>query len=289
MNPSPRPRRSALYLPASNARAVDKARSLPCDVVILDLEDAVAPDAKAEARAGAVEALKAGGFGGREVVIRVNGLDTPWGADDLAAAAEARPDAVLVPKVSAPEDLRAARTRLGDRLPIWAMIETCAAMFRLDALGVESANAGVEAWVIGSNDLAKEMRCVLTVDRAPLLAALSLSLMAARAHRLAILDGVYNEIADAEGLARQCAQAAAFGFDGKSLIHPTQVEPANAAFTPDPAAVAWARMVVGAFDLPENAGKGVLKVEGRMVERLHFAEAKRLLGVAEAIAALEAA
>jgi citrate lyase subunit beta/citryl-CoA lyase len=289
MNRIARPRRSALYLPASNARAVDKARALPCDVVILDLEDAVAPDAKAEARAGAVEAVKAGGFGGREVVIRVNGLDTPWGEDDLAAAVAARPDAVLIPKVSSPEDLSAARARLGEGLPIWAMIETCAAMFRLDALGVESVNVGVDAWVIGSNDLAKEMRCVLTVDREPLAAALSLALMAARAHRLAILDGVFNEIADAEGLARQCAQSAAFGFDGKTLIHPTQVEPANAAFTPDPDAVAWARTVVSAFEQPENAGRGVLKVEGRMVERLHFAEAKRLLSVAEAIAAREAA
>jgi citrate lyase subunit beta/citryl-CoA lyase len=289
MSDAARPRRSALYLPATNARAAEKARDLPCDVVILDLEDAVAPDAKAEARAGAVAAVKAGGFGGREVVIRVNGLDTPWGADDLAAAAAAKPDAVLVPKVSTPEDLSAARARLGDHLPIWAMIETCAAMFRLDALGAESVNVGVEAWVIGSNDLAKEMRCVLTVGREPLLTALSLSLMAARAHRLAIIDGVFNEIADADGLARQCAQAAAFGFDGKSLIHPSQVEAANAAFTPDADAVAWAKTVVGAFDLPENAGKGVLKVEGRMVERLHFAEAKRLLGVAEAIAAREAA
>jgi len=289
MNDLARPRRSALYLPASNARAVDKARSLPCDVVILDLEDSVAPDAKAEARAGAVAAVKAGGFGGREVVIRVNGLDTPWGADDLAAAARARPDAVLVPKVSTPEDLSAARTRLGDPLPIWAMIETCGALFRLEALGAESVNVGVAAWVIGSNDLAKEMRCTLTVDREPLLAALSMSLMAARAHRLAILDGVYNEIADADGLARQCAQAAAFGFDGKTLIHPTQVEPANAAFTPDPAAVAWARTVVSAFEQPQNVGRGVLKVEGRMVERLHFAEARRLLAVADAIAARDAA
>ncbi|WP_068877325.1 CoA ester lyase [Phenylobacterium sp. CCH9-H3] len=289
MNRIARPRRSALYLPASNARAVDKARALPCDVVILDLEDAVAPDAKAEARAGAVEAVKAGGFGGREVVIRVNGLDTPWGEEDLAAAVAARPDAVLIPKVSTPEDLSAARARLGEGLPIWAMIETCAAMFRLDGLGAESVNVGVDAWVIGSNDLAKEMRCVLTVDREPLAAALSLALMAARAHRLTILDGVFNEIADAEGLVRQCAQGAAFGFDGKTLIHPTQVEPANAAFTPDPDAVAWARTVVSAFEQPENAGRGVLKVEGRMVERLHFAEAQRLLSVAEAIAAREAA
>lgn len=289
MNATARPRRSALYLPASNARAIDKARSLPCDVVILDLEDAVAPDAKAEARSSAVEAVKAGGFGGREVVIRANGLDTPWGAEDLAAVAKARPDAVLVPKISAPEDLAAVRTRLGEGLPVWAMIETCAAIFRLDVLGAESTNVGVEAWVIGSNDLAKEMRCNLTVGREPLLTALSLSLMAARAHRLAILDGVYNEIADAEGLAQQCAQAAAFGFDGKTLIHPSQVEAANAAFTPAPDAVAWARTVVGAFGQPENAGKGVLKVEGRMVERLHFAEAKRLLSVADAIAAREAA
>jgi len=284
-----RPRRSVLYLPASNPRAVDKARSLACDVVILDLEDSIAPEAKTEAREAAVSAVRAGGFGGREVVIRANGLDTPWGADDLAAAAMARPDAVLVPKISAPEDLAAVRTGLAEPLPIWAMIETCAAMFRLDALGAESVNVGVEAWVMGSNDLAKEMRCRLTVEREPLIPALSLSLMAARAHGLAIIDGVFNEIADADGLARQCAQAAAFGFDGKSLIHPSQVEPANAAFTPDAAAVAWARTVVSAFEQPENAGKGVLKVEGRMVERLHFAEAKRLIGVAEAIAAREAA
>lgn len=284
-----RPRRSVLYLPASNARAIDKARTLACDVVILDLEDSVAPDGKAEAREGAVAAVAAGGFGGREVVIRANGLDTPWGADDLAAAAAAKPDAVLVPKISTPEDLSAVRTALGNGLPIWAMIETCAAMFRLDALGAESVNVGVEAWVIGSNDLAKEMRCPLTTERAPLLTALSLSLMAARAHRLAIIDGVYNEIADTDGLAWQCAQAAAFGFDGKSLIHPSQVEAANAAFTPDASAVAWARTVVAAFERPESAGVGVLKVEGRMVERLHYAEAKRLIGVAEAIAARETA
>lgn len=279
-----RPRRSALYLPASNARAIDKARSLACDVVILDLEDSVAPDAKIEAREGALAAVAAGGFGGREVVVRANGLDTPWGADDLAAAAKVRPGAVLVPKISAPEDLAAARAALGPGVPLWAMIETCAAMFRLDALGAASSEHGVEVWVIGSNDLAKEMRCPLTVEREPLITALSLSLMAARAHGLAIIDGVFNEIADAEGLERQCAQAAGFGFDGKSLIHPTQVEPANRAFTPEAGAVSWAHTVVAAFEAPEAAGRGVLKVEGRMVERLHYAEAKRLIGVAEAIA-----
>ena len=280
---SARPRRSALYMPASNVRAIEKARELSCDVVILDLEDAVAPDAKDEARANAVTAVRAGGFGPREVVIRANGLDTPWGEVDLAAAAEAGPDAVLVPKVSAPEDLDAVRARLEGSLPIWAMIETCAAMFRLDALGAESVNVGVEAWVIGSNDLAKEMRCALTVERAPLMTALSLSLMAARAHGIAILDGVFNEIADADGFARQCAQAALLGFDGKTLIHPSQVGPANAAFTPAADAVAWARTVVAAFEQPDAAGKGVLKVEGRMVERLHLAEAERLIAVAAAI------
>jgi citrate lyase subunit beta/citryl-CoA lyase len=274
-----------LYLPASNARAVEKARSLDCDVVILDLEDSVAPDAKAEARAGAVAAVAAAGFGGREVVIRVNGLDTPWGRDDLAAAASAAPDAVLTPKVSGPEDLAAVRAALPASLPLWAMIETCAAMFRLEALGAASRKHRVEAWVIGSNDLAKEMRCPLTATREALVTALSLSVMAARAHGLEILDGVFNEIADAEGLVGQCAQAAAFGFDGKTLIHPSQIAAANAAFTPDPQAVAWARTVAAAFEAPEAEGRGVLKVEGRMVERLHYAEARRLIGVAEAIAA----
>ncbi|PZQ64490.1 MAG: CoA ester lyase [Phenylobacterium zucineum] len=286
---SARPRRSVLYLPASNARAIEKARSLACDVVILDLEDAVAPDAKAEARAGAVAAVKAGGFGAREVVIRANGLDTPWGADDLAAAAGAGPDAILIPKVSAPADIAAARALLPATLPLWAMIETCAAMFRLDALGAASAEAGVTAWVIGSNDLAKEMRCALDVERAPLMTALSLSLMAARAHGLAILDGVYNDIADLDGLGRQCAQGLALGFDGKTLIHPSQVEAANAAFTPEAAAVAWARTVVEAFAAPEAAARGVLKVEGRMVERLHLEQAQRLIAVADAIAAREPA
>ena len=284
-----RPRRSALYLPASNARAADKARTLPCDVVILDLEDAVAPDAKIESRALAVSAVQAGGYGGREVVIRGNGLDTPWGRDDLEAIAAARPDAVLIPKVSSPADLQAVRAVVGPDLPIWAMIETCAAIFALEAIGAASTAFEVSVWVIGSNDLAKEMRCALTTDRAPLLAALSLSVIAARAHGLTILDGVFNEIADAEGLAHQCAQGAAFGFDGKTLIHPGQIEAANRAFSPDPEAVAWARVVVDAFAQPGTGDKGVLKVDGRMVERLHLAQAQRLIAIAEAIAARETA
>ena len=284
-----RPRRSALYLPASNARAADKARGLPCDVVILDLEDAVAPDAKAEARALAVSAVQTGGYGARELVIRANGLDTPWGRDDLAAIAAVRPDAVLIPKISAPADIQDVRAAIGPDLPIWAMIETCAAMFALEAIGAASTASGVSVWVIGSNDLAKEMRCALTTDRAPLLTALSLSVMAARAHGLTILDGVFNDIADAEGLAHQCAQGAMFGFDGKTLIHPGQIEAANRAFSPDPEAVAWARMVVEAFAQPGTGDKGVLKVEGRMVERLHLAQAQRLIAINGAIAAREAA
>lgn len=282
-----RPRRSALYMPAANARAIEKARELACDVVILDLEDAVAPDAKETARGQAVEAVRAGGFGPREVVIRVNGLDTPWGAADLGAAAAAGPDAVLVPKVSAPEDLAAYAAALGGGARLWAMIETCLAVLRLDALGAAAADSGAEAWVVGSNDLAKEMRCSPGVERAPLQPALALAVTAARAHGLAVLDGVFNDIADADGFARQCAQGLAFGFDGKTLIHPSQIDPANRAFTPDAVEVAQARAVAAAFDRPENAGKGVLKVEGRMVERLHLAEARRLIAVAEAIAAYE--
>jgi citrate lyase subunit beta/citryl-CoA lyase len=280
-----RPRRSGLYLPGSNARAIEKARTLASDVVILDLEDSVAPDAKADARALAAEAVRTGGFGSRELVVRVNGLDTPWAVDDLAAAARARPDAVLVPKVNSPGDIAAYRKALGGRTPLWIMIETCQAVFALDALGRASAIEGVGGWVIGANDLVKEMRCRPGVDRSPLLPALAMSVMAARAYGLVILDGVYNDIPDLEGLARECAQGADLGFDGKSLIHPTHLEAANRAFSPEPQALAWARTVAQAFDLAENAGKGVLKVEGRMVERLHLAEARRLIAVAEAIAA----
>jgi citrate lyase subunit beta/citryl-CoA lyase len=279
-----RPLRSALYLPASNPRAIEKARGLGCDVVILDLEDAVAPDAKAEARTLAVEAARAGGFGARELVIRVNGLDTPWGAEDLAAVSAARPDALLIPKVSAPADF-APYASAGVRL--WAMIETCAAVFALDALGRASADAGADAWVIGTNDLIKEMRCRPGPDRVPLQPALAMSVMAARAHSLSILDGVWNDIADLDGLERECAQGADFGFDGKTVIHPSHLAAANRAFSPDSGDVAWARTVAAAFDMPENAGKGVLKVEGRMVERLHLDAARRLIAVAEAIAAHE--
>jgi citrate lyase subunit beta/citryl-CoA lyase len=221
-------------------------------------------------------------------VVRVNGLDTPWGADDLAAVAEAGPDAVLVPKVATPLDLAAYRAAVGAGCGLWAMIETCRAVFAMDALGQASATEGVACWVIGINDLIKEMRCRPGSDRGPLLPALSLSVMAARAHGIAIIDGVYNDIPDIEGLARECAQGADLGFDGKSLIHPTHLEIANRIFAPEAQELAWARTVAAAFDSPENAGKGVLKVEGRMVERLHLDEARRLIAVAQAIAAAPA-
>ena len=284
-----RPRRSALYLPASNARAIEKARSLPADAVILDLEDSVAPEAKSVARAMAAEAVKAGGFGAREVVIRVNGPETSWGDADLEAAAAAGPDAILLPKVASPGLIEAAAARVAGRARLWAMIETCQAIFRLGELGEASARCGVDAWVIGGNDLVKEMRCTPGADRAPLLPALALAVMSARAHGLAILDGVYNDIPNLEGLAAECAQGQALGFDGKSLIHPTHLEIANRAFAPHPEEVAWARTIVAAYGQPENADKGVIKVEGRMVERLHLDQARRLIAVANAIVQLEEA
>jgi citrate lyase subunit beta/citryl-CoA lyase len=279
-----RPRRSALYMPASNVRAIEKARDLPCDVVILDLEDAVAPDAKAAARDHAIAAVRAGGFGRREVVIRVNGLDTPWGQDDLAAVAAAGPDAVLAPKVSSVNDIRAYAGRLAPGAQLWAMIETCAAMFRLEAMASAAAANRLTTWVIGSNDLAKEMRCRLGRDRTPIAGLLSQAVAAARMGGLTILDGVYNDIQDEAGLERQCAEGLAFGFDGKTLIHPRQVEIANRAFSPTSEEIGWARVVVQAFDQSENGGKGVIQVEGRMVERLHLDQARQTLELAQVMA-----
>jgi citrate lyase subunit beta/citryl-CoA lyase len=292
MEPVARPRRSALYMPASNARAVEKARGLPADVIILDLEDAVAPEAKPEARAAAVAAVRAGGFGRREVVIRVNGLSTPWGADDLAAAAEAGPDAVLVPKVNGPADVLAYHVALGAApaaTRLWAMIETCPAMFELNAIAAASGTTRLAALVMGVNDLAKEMKARQTPDRAAFLPFLSMAVAAARAHGLAALDGVHNEIDDLEALAAVCRQGAAFGFDGKSLIHPSHLEICNREFAPPPDEVAWAGAVVEAFARPENEGKGALRVNGRLAEHLHLAEARRLLALAAAIDAVSAA
>jgi len=286
-----RPRRSALYMPASNAKAIEKARSLPCDTVILDLEDAVAPEAKESARAQAVEAIRQGGFGRREMVIRCNGLDTPWGADDLAAAAQAGPDAILVPKVNDAADIAAydaaiaaapAATRL------WAMIETCRSVFKLEEIAAASRTSRLSTWVMGVNDLAKEMGARQTAGREPFVAALGLSVAAARAYGLNILDGVYNDLDDDTGFEAMCQQGVDFGFDGKTLIHPRQIEICNRMFSPSTAEIAFARAVVAAFALPQNAGQGALRVEGRMAERLHLAQAEQLLAVADAIAATQA-
>jgi citrate lyase subunit beta/citryl-CoA lyase len=279
-----RPRRSALYMPASNARAIEKARGLDCDVVILDLEDAVAPDQKAAARDQAVAAVRAGGFGRRELVVRANALDTEWGADDLAALAGAAPDAVLLPKVSSPEALHAARAALGEGPALWAMIETARAIFDLPRIADAAAATGLAAFVVGPNDLAKEMRCRPGTTRAPLLPILTQVVLAARMAGLVALDGVMNVLDDAEAIEAECRQGLDWGFDGKTLIHPAQIAPANRVFTPSEEEVAWARQVAAAFDAPDAADKGALRVAGKMVERLHLEEARRTLAIATAVA-----
>ncbi len=276
-------------MPASNPRAVEKARALTCDVVILDLEDAVPPDAKAAARGAAMAAVRAGGFGAREVVVRVNALATPWGKDDLAAAAAAGPDAVLVPKVAAPADI-AAYDRALESAPastaLWAMIETAPAILALDSIAAQAATTRLAAFVMGVNDLARETGARQTPGREPFWAALSLAVTVARAHGLAILDGVHNEIEDLAALEAVCRQGADFGFDGKTVIHPSHLEICNRAFSPAPGEVAWARAVIAAFADPANAGKGALRVEGRLAELLHRDQAVALAAVAEAIAAI---
>ena len=238
-----RPRRSALYLPASNPKAIAKARTLPADIVILDLEDAVAPEMKEAAREAAVAAVREGGFGTREVAIRANGLDTPWGAEDLAAIAQSGVDAVLVPKVSTPQDIadyNAALAGAPPALQLWAMIETCGSVLRLDALGEMAASTRLSLWVMGTNDLAKEMRARLRPDRGPFLPMLGMAVAAARAHGLTILDGVCNEFRDLAVFQTEAKQGLLYGFDGKSLIHPDQIEPCNAVFSPSKADLAWA-------------------------------------------------
>ena len=273
-----RRRRSALYMPASNARAIAKARTLACDVVILDLEDAVAPDEKAAARDRVVEAVREGGFGDRELVVRVNGLDTPWYADDIATIRETGIAAVLVPKVSSVADLVAVRASLGENgPPIWAMIETCAAILALPALATAAVETRLTALIAGTNDLAKEMRCRLGTDRMPLIPALAATVMAARAAGIVALDGVCNALDDATRFANECTQGAMLGFDGKTLIHPSQIDAANAGFGPSEEELAWARTIVEAFAKPENADKGAIRLDGQMVERLHLAEAEATL------------
>jgi len=285
-----RPRRSVLYMPGSNVRALEKAKTLPVDGVIVDLEDSVAPETKETARKQAADAVKAGGFGGREVFIRINGVDSPWHADDLSAAARAAPDVILVPKVSNPDTLELIGRRLLDmgtdrKTRVWAMIETPLAIFNILSIAAEARDSEtrLSGFVMGTNDLAKDTRARLVPGRAPMLPWLSMCVAAARIHGIDILDGVYNDIGNADGFINECRQGVDLGFDGKTLIHPSQIEPCNVAFSPSPAEVEWARKMIEAFDLPENRGKGVVSIDGRMVERLHADMARRTVAIAEAI------
>ena len=288
-----RPRRSVLYMPGSNERALEKAKTLDADALILDLEDAVAPDAKEKARAQVMAAITGGGYGRRELVVRVNGLATPWGAADLAAAAAAGPDAILVPKVNRAEDVFEIGRRLeglgaDPSVRLWVMMETPLAM--LEAGGIAAAvrnreGSRLAAMVMGTNDLAKETGARLVAGRAPMLAWLSICVAAARAHGLEIIDGVFNDIGDEAGLRAECEAGRDLGMTGKTLIHPRQIEICNRAFSASEEEIARARRIIDAFERPENRGKGVLTVDGRMVERLHAEMARRVVAIAEAIAA----
>ena len=285
-----RPRRSALYMPGSNARALEKAREIAADILILDLEDAVAPESKAGAREQVCTAIKAGGYGRRELVIRTNGIETEWFDADLSAAVAARPDAILVPKVSSPETLHRIGARLTDlgapqSIRVWAMIETPLAILNAESIAAAGGDPATRlaCFVMGLNDLAKESRARFVPGRQTMLPWLATALLAARAHGLDILDAVYNDIKDEAGFAAECGQGRDLGFDGKTLIHPSQVDPANRTFAPDPAEVARARAIIAAFEKPENAGKGAIQLDGRMVELLHAQMAKRTVALADAI------
>lgn len=286
-----RPRRSALYMPGSNARALEKARGLPADVVILDLEDAVAPSAKEVARAQVAAAVTAGGFGRREVVVRINGLGTAWGRADIEAVAAAGADAILVPKVSSPGEIMMAARDIAqagasEKTRLWAMIETPQAILSLDSIArtARDPSSRLDVFVMGTNDLAKETRARLVPGRAPMLPWLSLTIAAARAHDIDVLDGVWNDLADEAGLRAECEQGRDFGMDGKTLIHPGQIAVANEIFAPSQVELAAARRLVAAFDEPENKGKGAISLDGRMVEQLHADMARRVVALAEAVA-----
>jgi citrate lyase subunit beta/citryl-CoA lyase len=289
-DPTFRPRRSVLYMPGSNAKALEKAKTLPVDGLILDLEDSVAPDAKAEAREAVCAAAASGAYGRRELTIRVNAADTEWHADDLAAACAAGPDAIVVPKVDSAEAVRtlvATLERHGapDRTTLWAMVETPLAM--LHAEEIAGASERLTVLVMGTNDLAKELYAEHVPGRHPLLTGLSLALLAARATGKAILDGVYNDVKDNEGFLAECQQGREMGFDGKTVIHPGQVEGANAAFAPSERAVEEARGMLEAWEA--GRGSGVVTYRGRMVENLHVETARRTLAIHETIRALHAA
>jgi len=287
-----RPRRSVLYMPGSNARALEKARSLSADAYIFDLEDSVTADAKVAARAQACQAAAGGGFGAREIVIRANGLETPWGADDLAAIARSGAHAALIPKVDDADKVNRAAEILDENgapaeLALWCMMETPLGILRAEQIAQVGRRAAV--WVMGTNDLAKDLRAAHTPERQPMLASLGLCLLAARAYGIDILDGVHNDLADQDGLVAACRQGRALGFDGKTLIHPSQIAPCNEAFSPGLEEIAAAREIIAAFAEARAAGSGVVTVGGRMVEALHVEQAERLVALADAIAALDRA
>ena len=287
-----RPRRSVLYMPGSNARALEKIRTLSADGYILDLEDAVAPDAKDIARQQVCAALKAGGFGSRELVIRVNGLATPWGHDDVAAAARSGAHAVVIPKVESADTVRQVEAIMHAAgapadMAIWCMMETPRGM--LEAPAIAAASPRLACLVMGTSDLAKDLNCAHTRERLPMITSLGLCLLAARAHGLAILDGVYLDLNDDEGFAYACRQGVELGFDGKTLIHPKTIAAANQAFAPSADAVAWARKIIAAHADAVAQGKGVVVVDGKLFENLHVESARRLVALADAIAALDAA
>jgi citrate lyase subunit beta/citryl-CoA lyase len=290
-----RPRRSVLYMPGSNARALEKAKTLAADALILDLEDSVAPEEKRTARGQVAAAVKAGGYFPREVVVRINALDTMWGADDIVAAAAAGPDAILVPKVSAPEDLIVVGRFLAELgapagLKIWAMIETPLSVLQAREIAAAARDpvTRLTVFVLGTNDLAKETRARIVPGRLPMQGFLSIAVLSARAYGIDVIDGVFNDLDDAQGFARECAEARDLGFDGKTLIHPKQIEPCNAVFSPSEAEIVQAKKIVAAFEAPENRDKGVISLDGRMVERLHAEIARRTVAIAEAIAARDA-
>ena len=289
-----RPRRSVLYMPGSNARALEKAKALPADALILDLEDAVAPEAKEAARSQVCEAVRGGGYGHRELVIRINALDTPWGMADLQAAAQATPDAVLLPKPGTGADIQLAMDNLTQfdapaSTKLWAMIETPRAILNIAEIAKAFRGSRGACFVMGTNDLVKETRADLSVNRRPALYWLSATVTAARAYGLDVLDGVYNNFKDRDGFRRECVHGRRLGFDGKTLIHPDQIAVANEVFAPPQAEVEFARKIIAAFSLPENKGKGVITVDGRMVELLHAEMARRTVAIAEAIARTGAA
>jgi citrate lyase subunit beta / citryl-CoA lyase len=288
-----RPRRSLLFMPGSNARALEKARNLPADGIILDLEDSVAPEAKALARDQIAQAIAAGGFGKREVLIRVNALDSPWWIDDITMAGQARPDGILVPKISSVADLNAVGERLAainadPSIKVWAMIETVRAVLDADQLAAAAGDpkTRLAGFVFGPNDISRETRIRMQPGRAAMIPMITHCILATRAHGLEILDGPYSDIGNVDGFATECAQGRDLGFDGKTLIHPSHIEACNAIFTPPAEEVAEARKIIAAFEQPENATRGAIQLDGRMVERLHAEMAKRTIAIADAITAM---